>query len=283
MLSLTLGLLAAFCWGVHDVCVRFATERTSAAVALLTVLSVGLVLVGPLAALSGEWPLLTRGAILAALASGAVYAAAAYALYRAFDIGPVRLVAPIIAAFPVLSVLWAAARGPIPSADQIGAVFAIVAGVGLIAFLSDHTGAGTARGSRKAAIGWSAVSCVGFAATFAFGHVASGGGAELPSIFLTRAAAVLTLGTVMILRGGWPQTRGAPWKLLAIMGVCDVTAIALVQAAGALPRPEFAAVASSTFGMVTILLAWAFLKERVSTAQWSAAGLVFGGIAYLAL
>ena len=77
--------------------------------------------------------------------------------------------------------------------------------------------------------------------------------------------------------------RGAPLRLLALMGLCDATALGLVQTAGTLPNPEFAAVASSTFGMVTILLAWGLLRERMTMPQWLAVALVFAGIGYLAL
>ena len=40
--------------------------------------------------------------------SGALFAFAIWALYWAFQIGPIRLVAPIIGAYPVFSVLWVA-------------------------------------------------------------------------------------------------------------------------------------------------------------------------------
>ena len=67
------------------------------------------------------------------------------------------------------------------------------------------------------------------------------------------------------------------------MGGCDALALALVQAAGGLPNPEFASVAASVFGMVAVLLAWAFLKEKMRAPQWFAVTLVFAGIGYLAL
>jgi drug/metabolite transporter (DMT)-like permease len=50
-----------------------------------------------------------------------------------------------------------------------------------------------------------------------------------------------------------------------------------------LPHAEFAAVTSSIFGVVTILLAWAFLKERLGALQWGSVAVVFAGIGYLAL
>lgn len=287
MLSLTFGLAAALCWGVHDVCVRLAAERAGVNLALLTVLATGLALILPLALWAGNWQDLTTKHALAAIAAGVVYAGASYGLYRAFAIGPVRLVAPVIAAYPILSVIWAALQGNPPTPGQVLAVMAIVAGVGLIAVLTQDDGPTQHGGhdtGRQEAMLWALAASAGFALTFALGQTASSGGAELPAAALSRATAVATLAAgLMIATGGLPRAKGAPWGLLVTMGVCDVTAITLVLSAGGLPRPEFAAVASSIFGMVTILLAWAFLGERISRLQWGAVGLVFAGIGYLAV
>jgi len=53
--------------------------------------------------------------------------------------------------------------------------------------------------------------------------------------------------------------------------------------AGYMPRPEFAGVAASTFGRATIVLARAFLKERVTPGQWAGVALAFAAIGCLAL
>ena len=41
--ALELGLLAALCWGFHDVCVRFISQKTPISACILTVLVVGLI------------------------------------------------------------------------------------------------------------------------------------------------------------------------------------------------------------------------------------------------
>ena len=46
-------------------------------------------------------------------------------------------------------------------------------------------------------------------------------------------------------------------------------------------RRKYPAVAASLFGMLTVVLAWAILKEPMSRAQWGAVVLVFCGIGYL--
>ena len=41
--ALELGLLAAMCWGFHDVCVRFISQKTPISACIFIVLIVGLI------------------------------------------------------------------------------------------------------------------------------------------------------------------------------------------------------------------------------------------------
>ena len=279
MLSLGLGLIAALAWGFHDVSVRFVVGRTGVLRSFGAVLAAGLILLLPFAALSGL-PSDPRALGLSAL-GGLSYAGAGYALFRAFEIGPVRLVAPVIGAFPVLSIAVAALQGQSVSATQLLAVMAVVAGVGLCAALGDTEGAG--HGDRRRAISWSLAAAVGFAATFALGQ--AGAAAGLWGPVAARVAALCVIGGALAVTREPRPANGGPftWVLLILMGAADALAMTLTYSAGRLPSPEFAAVAASCFGVVTILLAWAFLKEAMRPSQWLAVGLVFAGIGTLAV
>lgn len=287
MMSLMFGLVAALCWGIHDVCVRFAAGRAGVPLALTAVLGIGLLAVGTAALFLGDWQAVGPRMLTSSILSGMAYACAGFGLYRAFSIGPVRLVSPIVGAFPVLSLLAAAFQGRPPSALQWLAVAVIVLGVAAIAIMSQHDdhspeAPGPASG-RGQAIAWALASAFGFALTFALGQEASRSGDEWPAIALARLAALLTILAFVVLRRTSLPWQRAPWGLLIVMGLCDAAALALVQAAGTLPHAEFAAVAASTFGVVTILLAWLFLRERMGPGQWAAVAVVFAGIGYLAL
>ncbi len=56
----------------------------------------------------------------------------------------------------------------------------------------------------------------------------------------------------------------------------------IIRARDGTVHPEYAAVASSIFGIVTILLAWRFLSEAMKPVQWLGVAVVFLGIATLA-
>lgn len=280
MLSLTLGMIAAFAWGIHDICVRYVSQRGGILPALATVMVVGLVFLLPITAGFGDWPAMGARSYGLSILSGLLYLIGAIGLYNAFSIGPVRLVAPIMGAYPILSIGWAALMGQTVNWDQWIAVGAVILGVAIVSVLSDQEESG---GSQRAAIGWSLLGAVGFALTFAVGHIATQAGSELPVVFVTRLAAATGAVVLLLASKGAKLPERSAWPLLALMGLLDAIALGIVIASGNLYRPEFAAVAASTFGMITIILAWLFLKERMTTPQWIGVAISFAGIGYLAL
>ena len=54
MSSLALGAIAALAWGVHDILVRFVSQRVSVSAAMFTVLLTGIVLVLAVLFIQGE-------------------------------------------------------------------------------------------------------------------------------------------------------------------------------------------------------------------------------------
>ena len=288
MQSLLYGLIAAMTWGLHDFCVRHLSQRLHPAPMLLGSLIAGSAMLLGLIIASGVWVQVTAQVVLYAVASGISYAAACVGLYKAFAIGPVRLVAPICGAYPVLSFVLAAAMGQTIRWDQWLATFAVVAGIAFVARQPDDTSVTNQRGT---AMAWATIGAIGFAFTFALGQTAvqavqaggpDGGQGELPVTLISRLAAIAIVGGWVI----YGRLSIAPLRphlpLLALMGFLDVTALGLVLAAGGLANPEFAAVAASLFGLVTILLAWRFLREQMVVPQWGGVGLVFAGIGWLA-
>ncbi|HEY9038802.1 MAG TPA: DMT family transporter [Roseovarius sp.] len=280
MTSLAFGMVAALCWGLHDICVRYVSQRGGILPALTMVLIIGILILTPPALSLGDWGAMTLRATTLALAAGAMFFLAYIGLYRAFEIGPVRLVAPVIGAYPVLSVGWAALSGQAVSPDQWLAVGAVIAGVAIVGYL---TRAGESHGHKRAAILWAMLGGGGFAATFALGQSAAHAGAEMPVILVTRAMAALMAVAAMAASGGLRLPARGALPLLGLMGLLDCIALGIVIAAAGMARPEFASVAASTFGMITVILAWAILRERMTGGQWLGVLLTFTAIGYLAL
>jgi drug/metabolite transporter (DMT)-like permease len=218
-----------------------------------------------------------------AATSGVCYVVAAGSLYRAFALAPVRLVSPVIGAFPLLSLGIAVAQGRTVTSGDWLAVLAVVIGIAIVANAARDDGAEGYAAPPHVALGWAALSAVGFAATFALGQEATRLGSELPAMLVGRVVALsIVLGLILLLRMPIlpPRNQLLP---MSVMGALDAVALGLVLASGGLEQAEYASVASSLFGVLTVLLAAWFLKERVRSVQWIGIACVFGGIAMLGL
>ena len=281
MNALGLGLIAALCWGIHDITIRYLSSRVPLMAALLWVLLIGAVFQTCAVVFSEVSEPLNRNAIGLSIAAGIAFLTASLGLYYAFERGPVRLVAPVIASYPVFSIGFASLSGETITLFQSLAVLAIVAGVGLVAALSDDSAQDTPAIGPTIAL--SGLAALGFACTFQFGQMAADHGGEISTTLIARLTALTLLIALISLRRTtyWPGRKAL--LPLMIMGTLDGIALMSVIAASPLPNREYAAVASSTFGILTIVLAWAFLKERMSLPQWMGCLLTFAGISSLAL
>jgi len=175
---------------------------------------------------------------------------------------------------------WAAFRGTPISALEWGAVLVVIAGVSLVAILSDEgTGEVPPRGKT---IFYSVISAIGFASTFAIGQLGSEIADEGTVTLFTRITAIglLVIGMAALKLPFWP---GKPALLiLALMGLADGIALYAIFSAGGMENAQYAALAASTFGLLTIVMAWLFLREKMTPMQWVGCAITFAGIGYLA-
>jgi drug/metabolite transporter (DMT)-like permease len=243
----------------------------------------GCVVLLPVALAVGGWERMTGPAWVLAALSGFAIVLAMGSLYRAFSLAPVRLVSPVVGAYPMLSLGIAVLQGREVSGADWLAVLAICIGIAIVALASRGDAPEGYAASPAVALGWATLSTIGFALTFALGQEAARRGADLPVILIGRLVALaLILGLLAWYRGSLAPQRGHFW-VLALMGALDALALGLVTASGGLDRAEYASVASSLFGVLTVLLATWFLKERVRPVQWLGIAAIFAGIGALSL
>jgi len=283
MLTLGFGLTAALLWAVHDLLARKLSQGAPLLPILVAVMGTGCVLLVPVTLAVGGWGVMTGAASGLAALSGLAIVMAMGSLYKAFSLAPVRLVSPVVGAYPMLSLGIAVLQGREVSESDWLAVLSICIGIAIVALSSRSDAPEGYAASPAVALGWATVSTIGFALTFALGQEAARRGADLPVILIGRMVAL----TLLVLLLAWHRGALAPQRghlpVLALMGIVDALALGLVTAAGSLPQAEYASVASSLFGVVTVLLAAWFLKEGVRLVQWVGIAAVFAGIAALGL
>ncbi len=280
MSALALGLLAALCWGFHDLAVRYISQSVSVIAALMAVLVAGALLQFGLVAIWAGFAPMSAKAVSYAVVAGGFYLLAGLSMYAAFQRGPVRLVAPLVASYPVLSVTLAIWRGSEVSIWQWLAIIAIGVGVSIVSTQSDD---GTEYPATGPTIAFSILAAIGFAATFALGQYAAELGDEFIVSLIGRLTAIPVLAAIAIAsrKSLWPGARALP--LLCLMGALDAVAILCVVSAGGLPNAQYASVAASIFGLLTVVLAWAILREEMAFFQWLGCIIAFTGIGYLAI
>ncbi|MEW2919774.1 DMT family transporter [Ruegeria sp. ANG10] len=280
MSALALGLLAALCWGFHDLAVRYVSQSVSVIAALMAVLVAGALLQFGLVAIWVGFATMSAKAVSYAVVAGGFYLLAGLSMYAAFQRGPVRLVAPLVASYPVLSVSLAIWRGSEVSIWHWLAIIAIGVGVSIVSTQSDDSTEYPAAGPT---IAFSILAAIGFAATFALGQYAAELGDEFTVSLIGRLTAIPVLAAIAVAsrKSLWPGTRALP--LLCLMGALDAVAILCVVSAGGLPNAQYASVAASIFGLLTVVLAWAILREEMAFVQWLGCIIAFAGIGYLAI
>lgn len=282
-MALTLGLIAALAWGLHDLVVRWISQKSNVWSALFLVLLTGLMFQTLLVMIRGDFIAIPPSAIITSSLAGLAFLTASIGLYKAFEIGPVQLVAPIIASFSILSILWGMVQGQPQTIWQLGAVAAVFGGLFIVVSLANTEASDGVASKRTHAIAWASLSALGFAFTFGLGQSTVKIAPEMLTILITRTVATLCLIAIMfILRVPLFAAR-KDWKVLTCLGALDALALACVLSAGTLPNASYASLASSLFGMVTILLAALFLRERMAPLQWLGVVITFTGIGYLAL
>jgi drug/metabolite transporter (DMT)-like permease len=283
MLALGFGLTAALLWAVHDLLARKLSQGAALLPIIAVVLATGTLGLVPVALWRGGWGAMTGLAWGMAALSGLAFALAIGGLYRAFSLAPVRVVSPVVGAYPLLTLVIAVAQGRAVTGGDWLAVMAIVTGIAIVALAARGDAPEGYAAPPGVAVAWAALSATGFAVTFALAQEATRRGADLPVMLTGRVVALAVIAALLARHPGHRAAPRAQVGVLALMGLADALALGCVTASGGLPRAEYAAVASSLFGVLTVLLAARFLKEQVRPVQWLGIAAVFSGIAALGL
>ena len=279
MLSLTFGLVAAVCWGLHDFIIRILKQPKGIYASIAAVLFLGCLLQSPVALLNADFSHISILALSVSVASGSFFALASISLYKAFINGPIKLVAPIVGGYPVFSLIFSSLNGNLPNGIQVGAVIIIVICAGYVAASKEENEGALA--NKKSAILWAVLSSFGFASSFALGQYASNLSDQYALLLPNRISALIALILIAKYLNKPIVPDLSEWKIFALMALLDAVAQGFVISSGKLEFPIYASISASLFGLVTILLAAFFLREKISSKQWIAILLVFVGLTIL--
>jgi drug/metabolite transporter (DMT)-like permease len=253
------ALAASLSWGAGDFSGGVATRRAKVLSVVIAAHAIGLMMLIALALIWSE-PFPTTLDIIWGSVAGLAGAVGVVAFYQSLSVGRMGIVAPITAmlsaAVPVLfGAFFEGLPGPL---QLIGFVLALIA-VGLI------SGLGVVKGRPKG-LGLAFLAGLGFGSFFILISRVSHG-----AIFWPLAAARLTsflfLLAVILVRRQKIIPKKSVLPVVFLAGALDVAGNVFFVLATHAGRLDVAAILSSLYPAVTVLLASIILKERVTRIQ----------------
>lgn len=276
MIPILLSLGAALTWGAADFGGGIAAKRTgsygvvigSHIISLAAFLLLALLLNEPVPP-SRDW--------LFGVSAGLAGGIGLMLLYRALAEGKMSVAAPVSAVV--------AAAIPVIAGGIIQGLPTPLTLIGFVAALSAVWLVSNGEGNTKFSIqnlGLPLSAGVVFGLFFVLLHQASSATVVWP-VVATRVGSLggLLLYTGLTRRRQIPDRRH--WPMLAFIGIVDATGTAFYALAARMGRMDVAAVLGSLYPGATVLLAWVFLKEKISRIQVAGVLLALGAIILLTL
>ena len=270
-----------------------ATRRVGVVRTSLGMQTIGLAAYAVALAALGRWPTLELQQLPYGLALSVVGMVSLAALYRAFALGPIAVVSPVVASYAaltvVLIVVFLGERLTSGQAIAIGVTFVGVAVASTdIRELRRTFGRPTTlakQGPLPLGVRIGFLATLGFAvwsAIFAVGVRATDG---LGLIVLQRSFSVVLLTLFVVLRGISirPLAARPAISLVAATGVLDTGANVLLALGIASGYATFVMTGSGAYPLIPALLAISVLRERLAPNQYVGVAVLVAGLVALGL
>ena len=279
MLAILGGLGAALAWTVTTLVASRASRLIDAWSLLATVMTVGLLVSAPLAAIAGVPSGLNRHSFGWLAVSGMANVAGLLLTYAALSVGKVGVVAPVTSTEGAVAAVIAVIAGEQLSGGTVATLIAFAAGVALAA----HTPAVDGRVPRSEVR--AVVLAAGAAMSFGLGLYSTGrvgqtlgvAWAALPPRAV--GVVVIALPLPLLLARRWRMTRDAlPYAVVG--GLCEVLGFTS-YAFGARHGLAVAAVLASQFAGIAAVASFVLFSERLTRVQVTGVVAIVCGVSVL--
>lgn len=270
MLSILFGLLAALGWGAGDFTGGLASRKTGAYRTVFYGEVIGIFVLFFVITLFGE-PIPNIRSWMFAMLAGALGTMGLILLYHSMTLGLMSIAAPVsallAAAIPVFVGIF---REGLPEWKTfIGFGFALFA----VWMISQGEGGMTDIVSHLSDLKLPLLAGIGFGFYFILMHEATNTGATVWPMIASRFGGLILITTYMLAtRSLWKVQDSSAWPIIILNGILDISGNVFFILASQTGRLDVAAVLSSLFPGSTVLLAWIFLKERLTRSQWIGIG-----------
>ncbi len=294
-MGILFGLLSAVFWGAGDYVITQLTRRTGTPRALLSIQFFSLMAWITCLVVTNQGLPTNQNFWGLAVAAGVCHVVGLVLTYRAFEIGTLSLVSPIASGFAIVTALIAFANGERPPALALAGTGLLILGVVCATYTKDTE-------QKKSLVG--VPEALGSALAFGimfwlFERVQVNMGVWWPLVILKSMAFLSALISVVSSKKSPAAASPAPESQLVEEGVQSSPLQLFLLALGAAALDTFAWLAynagvrtqfvtvvtalASLFSVVTILMAWVLLKDRLSRNQWTGVALILAGILLVSL
>jgi len=280
-LSLACGLLTATGFGTADFVAKLSTNRVGFLRTALLMQAIGGTLLLPFALPDISRLFLQPWATLGGLFLGVINSVATIALYKGFEVGRLSVVSPIASCSPVVSVLLAVFfLGESLTIERVfGISFAIV---GIILVSTQTSGEDTSKRLGQGVVYGVLFMVLGGTLFFGLKPVSHVLGIYVP-VLLMRWMAVPIIGTVFFAWRPKGAIRLNALSFISVIAALDTFANVIYNVGVSVGTVSIVSTLGGLFSAVTVFLAWAVLKERVTRHQIIGFAAIVAGITILGL
>jgi drug/metabolite transporter (DMT)-like permease len=262
-------------WGTADFSGGLLTRRLPVFPVTVVSQAAGFVALVVAVALRGsvDWHSVELG-LLAGVGGGIGLAA----FYRALSLGTMSIVSPVVACGAVVPFALALATGERPAAYAVvGAVLAL--GGAVLASIEERRSSSP---ERARAVLLAVVAAISLGLFVYFLGLGSRDGDALSTLFGARIGSLAVL-ILLALSQRSPLVVPSRWlPAVAVVGLADVSANALFAFAATHGLLSLVSVLGSLYPIVTVLLAYCFLGERLTRAQRAGVAVAMVGVVTIA-
>jgi drug/metabolite transporter (DMT)-like permease len=278
MIAILGGLGAALAWAGSTLCSSRSTRMIPPSSVVAWIALVGLLITAPLVVAAGIPSRLGAGAAGWLLLSGAGNLVGLLAAYRAYRVGDVALIAPIVSTEGAIAAVIAIVFGESIGLATAATLAVIAVGIGLAA-LSGRAERELAAGGVSQVVLYAGVAALSFGASL---YATGRAGTLLPLAWVllpVRLLGTLFVALPLALRGRLELTRRAVPLVLAA-GVLEVLGFASFTV-GARHDLAVAAVLSCQFAAISAVAAYVLFRERLDRTQLTGVVVVIAGVTAL--
>jgi drug/metabolite transporter (DMT)-like permease len=281
MISALLGLLSALGLGAADFMARFSARALGAPLTYGAVLLFGAVGTTLWLAVTGAPLIWSPLGCAIAVAHGVSVAVMCILLYMGFARGPIVVVAPIVAAHPVLVLGINVLLGVRPSAVQWAAMAIIVIGSILITRSAVAEPEASEAGSNRTTVLIAFGACLAYVAIILTAQAATPLIGEFQTMWIGRWSGLVFIAVILVVQRApfWIPSEWLPF--VGVQGGLDALGYLAFLAGAHSAAPHITMVVASAFSVVAVLLARLIIHEPVSKMQWAAIALIAAGTAVL--